>query len=97
MDISGYQTLRRFSREDITPEGLLTIRRADGTEKLIDLAPYIDRVTAYAEENKTVLLPAEMQEYEAGDYRLHIDGVYTEGTRDGKVYLHNISGFVLMR
>ena len=97
MDISGYQTLRRFSREDITPDGLLTIRRADGTEELIDLAPYIDRVTAYAEENKTVLLPAEMQEYAAGDYRLHIDAIYFTRAADGGINYFDTNGFALMR
>ena len=95
VDIAGYQTLRRFS--NVTPEGVLTITRADGAEEHIDLAPYIERVTTYAEENHTFILPVELQEYEVGAYRLHFDSVHTERTRDGKVHLRSINGFILMQ
>ena len=97
MDISGYQTLRRFSREDITPDGLLTIRRADESKELIDLAPYIDRVTAYAEEHNTFSLPKELQEYEAGDYRLHFDAIYFTRAADGGINYFDTNGFALIR
>ena len=95
VDIAGYQTLRRFS--NVTPEGVLTITRADGAEEHIDLAPYIERVTTYAEENHTFILPVELQEYEVGAYRLHFDSVHTERTQDGKVHLRSINGFILMQ
>ena len=95
VDIAGYQTLCRFS--NVTPEGVLTITRADGAEEHIDLAPYIERVTTYAEENHSFILPVELQEYEVGAYRLHFDSVHTERTRDGKVHLRSINGFILMQ
>ena len=97
MDISEYQTLRRFSREDITPEGLLTIRRADESEELIDLTPYIDRVTAYAEEHDTFSLPRELQEYDVGEYRLQFDAIYFTRAADGEINYFDTNGFALMR
>ena len=97
VDVSGYQTLRRFNRKDITPDGLLTIRRADESEELIDLTPYINRVTAYTEEHNTFSLPKELQEYEAGDYRLHFDAIYFTRAADGGINYFDTNGFALMR
>ena len=97
VDITGYQTLHQFSIEDISPEGFLTIRQADNSEERIDLAPYIARVTAYAEEHNTFTLPKELQEYEVGEYRLHFDGIYFTRTADGGINYFDTNGFALMR
>lgn len=97
LSISGYQALVYFNSDRITPDGILTLLRTDGTEERIDLRPYTAILVQYGEQNEKNILSGELQDYEIGNCRLHFDHIAISRAEDGSVVWDSASGFVLIR